>query len=273
MTYFICTTCGTQHSPSVEPPARCAICEDERQYVPLTGQAWTTLELMRESGRYSNVISQDETHLYSLRTNPGFAIGQTAYLVQNDGFNVLWDCISYLDAETLAQVQALGGVQAIALSHPHFYSSQIEWANALDAPVYIHEADKEWVMRPSERVVFWTGDTLELADGLTLHRLGGHFQGGSVLHWEKGNESKGVLLTGDTIQVVADPRWVSFMYSYPNLIPLPAAKVEEIASNVKRLPFDRLYNAFHKIVLEDANEAVQRSAKRYVEALKGNWST
>ena len=44
MPNFICTTCGTQYAESDQPPAACAICQDERQYVKATGQQWTTLE-------------------------------------------------------------------------------------------------------------------------------------------------------------------------------------------------------------------------------------
>ena len=110
---------------------------------------------------------------------------------------------------------------------------------------------------------------MEIAAGLTLYRLGGHFKGGAVLHWPEGNEGKGVLLSGDIIQVVSDRDWVSFMYSYPNLIPLPASKVKEIADCVKDLPFERVYNAFRKVVNNNANEAVQKSADRYIRALEG----
>lgn len=59
------------------------------------------------------------------------------------------------------------------------------------------------------------------------------------------------------------------MYSYPNLIPLPARKVEEMANRVKPLQFNRLYNAFHGVVKENANEAVERSAERYIKAVEG----
>ena len=44
MDAFICSTCGTQYPPHDAPPPSCAICTDARQYVPLTGQAWTTLD-------------------------------------------------------------------------------------------------------------------------------------------------------------------------------------------------------------------------------------
>jgi hypothetical protein len=118
MQHYICTTCGTQYPLSFEPPKRCDICDDERQYVNPNGQSWTTLELMRESNLYTNEILQEEEGLYSITTKPEFAIGQTAFLVQNKDFNLLWDCITFLDDRTLEEVKKLGGVQAIALSHP-----------------------------------------------------------------------------------------------------------------------------------------------------------
>ncbi|MCF6409438.1 MBL fold metallo-hydrolase [Pseudalkalibacillus salsuginis] len=269
MSKFICTTCGVQYPESTHEPESCPICREERQYVNPKGQDWTTLYTMIESRGYKNEIEQEEENLYSIKTTPGFGIGQTAYLVREDGFNVLWDCITYLDQKTIKAIGKLGGIDAIALSHPHYYSTQVEWAHAFDAPIYIHGDDRQWVMEPSERIHFWSGEELQLKSGITLHRLGGHFSGGAVLHWKEGNAGKGVLLTGDIIQVVADQNWVSFMYSYPNLIPLPARKVEDIANRVRPLGFDRIYSAFHKIVKTKANEAVQRSAKRYMDAIEG----
>ncbi|MCL6454988.1 MAG: MBL fold metallo-hydrolase [Alicyclobacillus sp.] len=269
MPCYICTTCGTQYSPSSEPPLNCRICNEERQYVNPHGQSWTTLEEMRQGGRYRNEIEREEGGIYSITTQPGFAIGQTAYLVQHPDCSILWDCLTYLDDATLSHVERLGGLRAIALSHPHYYSAQVEWAEAFDVPIYIHEDDAEWVVRPSSRIRFWAGDAVALAEGLTLHRIGGHFRGGTVLHWAGGAEGQGTLFSGDILQVVADTRWVSFMYSYPNLIPLPAAKVAEMADRVSELPFERLYGAFHRVVRERAREAVQRSAARYIAALNG----
>lgn len=79
----------------------------------------------------------------------------------------------------------------------------------------------------------------------------------------------GVLLTGDTIQFVPDKGWVSFMYSYPNLIPLPASQVERIQQTVKPWTFDRMYAGWYgKKVSEDAHAAVQRSADRYIGILR-----
>ncbi|AZB41912.1 hypothetical protein CEF21_06105 [Bacillus sp. FJAT-42376] len=268
MNFAICETCGVQYEDT-GIPAQCMICSEERQYINPSGQTWTTLDEMKNSGIYKNEILSEEQGLSSFTTKPEFGIGQTAYLIQEQGFNILWDCITYLDEETIQRIHDLGGLQAIALSHPHYYSTQVEWAETFQAPIYIHEDDREWVTRSSDQIIFWSGESLELHPGIVLHRLGGHFKGGAVLEWKGGDSGSGILLTGDVIQVVADRKWVSFMYSYPNLIPLPPGKVEQIAEKVKPIKFNRLYNAFHRVVLEQANEAVQRSAERYVKAING----
>ena len=175
------------------------------------------------------IASQDEApQLLGIGTEPEFAIGQRALFLQSPGGNLLWDCISLLDDETIAEVNTLGGIRAIAISHPHFYSSMIEWADCFDAQIFLHSADREWVMRPAgagPRIQFWEGSTLSLWDGLTLINCGGHFEGGTVLHWPTGADGTGALLTSDIITVVQDRRYVSFMRSYPNIIPLGASAI------------------------------------------------
>ena len=267
MPNFICITCGTQFAATDIPPEHCPICEDERQYVGFEGQQWTTLETLQQDHR--NKLETLEPNLVGIGTEPGFAIGQRALLVQTPEGNLLWDCISLLDEETIRLVNDLGGVHAIAISHPHYYSSMIEWAEAFDAPVYLHSADREYVMRPSKGICFWEGDIETLFGDLTLIRSGGHFEGGTVLHWPGGAGGDGVLLSGDIITVVQDRRWVSFMYSYPNLIPLSGRKVRQVVDSVEAFGFTRLYGAWwDKVVQADAKEAVRRSAKRYIEALE-----
>jgi glyoxylase-like metal-dependent hydrolase (beta-lactamase superfamily II) len=269
MKKFVCETCGVQYPPRFVEPEECLICNEERQYVHPDGQSWTTVEEMIGENTYRNEIKQDEDQLFSIKTRPHFGIGQTAYLIQHADQNILWDCITYLDRQTISHINSLGGIDVIALSHPHYYSTQVEWAEVFDALIYIHEDDQEWVTRPSERIIFWSGEQFELSSSVTLHRLGGHFKGGAVLEWQQGNNGKGVLLSGDIIQVVPDQNWVSFMYSYPNLIPLPAEKVREIAERTKQMKFDRIYNAFHRIVRADGIAAVERSANRYINAING----
>jgi len=264
MTSFICTTCGTQFAESEQPPAACAICDDERQYVKATGQQWTTLERLRLTNR--NSIKQEEPGLISIGVEPHFAIGQRAFLVRTGSGNVLWDCLPLLDEAVVEMIKALGGLSAIAISHPHYYAAMVEWSRALGGvPIYLHAADRQWIMRPDQAIVGWEGETKSLGAGLTLVRCGGHFAGGAILHWAAGAEGKGVVLSGDILQVVPDRKHVSFMYSYPNHIPLPAAMIKRIMQSVESLAYERVYGAFWGMAIErDGKEAVRRSAERYL---------
>jgi glyoxylase-like metal-dependent hydrolase (beta-lactamase superfamily II) len=267
MPNYICITCGVQYAESMLPPGRCSVCEDERQYVGWDGQRWTTLRDLQATHR--NRLDVEGPELISLVTEPKFAIGQRALHVRTSSGNVLWDCISLLDDRSVAAVQALGGVSAIAVSHPHYYASMIEWSRALgDVPIYLHAADGEWVMRPHPAIVFWQGETHQLAPELTLLRLGGHFPGATVLHWAGGAQGKGALLSGDVLQVGQDRQTVSFMYSYPNYIPVNASAVGRIVQALEPCPFEQIYGAwFGQNIVKDAKQAVRYSAERYLAAI------
>jgi hypothetical protein len=267
MPCFLCTTCGTQYADSVDPPRRCAVCEDERQYVGWGGQRWTTPEALRAD--HTNRIRDEEPGLTGIGTAPRFGIGQRALLVRSPGGNVLWDCIPLIDDATVEAVRGLGGLAAVAISHPHYDSAMVEWSRAFGGvPIHLHAADRRWVMRPDPAVEFWEGETEALHDGLALVRCGGHFEGGTVLHWPAGADGRGVLLAGDILQVGMDRRHVSFMYSYPNSIPLPAEAVRRVAAAVEPYAFERVYGfLFDLAIREDAKAAVRRSADRYLRAI------
>jgi hypothetical protein len=264
MAAFICNTCGTQYSPSENAPPACSICTDERQYVPASGQAWTTLERLRTA--HSNKFRRLATGLTTIETVPVFGINQRAFLAHTPVGNVLWDCIALIDDATVDLLKGLGGVTAIAISHPHYYTTMLEWSRALGGvPIYLHADDRQWVMRTGPEVQFWEGDTKTIGAGLTLVRLGGHYDGGTVLHWADWNEGRGVVLSGDILQVVPSG-YVSFMWSYPNLIPLSAAKVRQIAQRLEPFAFDAVYGAFSGRGQIDAGgkQAVAASVARYI---------
>jgi hypothetical protein len=106
---------------------------------------------------------------------------------------------------------------------------------------------------------------VEPLPGVTLVQCGGHFDGSAVLHWAAGAEGRGALLTGDSISVVADRSWVTFMRSYPNYIPLPATAVRGIVEAVRPYSFDRVYGGWwQNDIRGGAKEAVERSAERYI---------
>ena len=267
LTAYICATCGVQYPPSAEPPAHCPICEDERQYVNAKGQSWTTAEELRATRQVD--WRELGPGLFGMGATPQIAIGQRALIVPQPGGGVMWDCMPLVSDEAVARVKAAGGVRAMAISHPHFFSAIAEWSEALDnAPIYLHEELRPYVMRPSPNIRYWSGETQDLGQGVTLIRCGGHFSGSTVLHWAGGAGGEGALFTGDTIMVVADPRWMSFMRSFPNLIPLNRRAVERIVAAVEPYAFDQMYSAWWGAVAsEDAKARLSRSAARYIAAI------
>lgn len=267
MTASICATCGVQFTESERAPQRCPVCEDARQYVKASGQTWTDAAALAKQHR--NSFRQYEPGVLGIGTVPDFAIGQRALLVRRPDGNILWDCITLLDAATIELVTALGGLRAIAISHPHYYATMVDWSRAFgNVPIYLHAADREWVMRPDESIHFWDGDRFALGGDLTLVRAGGHFAGGTILHAANAANGAGALFSGDIVQVVADRRWVSFMRSYPNLIPLAAPVVRRIVARLDDFDYDRIYGAWwDAVVMESGKDALVRSADRYIDAL------
>lgn len=268
MSNYICVTCGNQFAATDQPPAHCPICEDERQYVNAKGQSWTTHDQLQTTHR--NVLNPLEPGLTEIATEPKFGIGQRALLVQTPQGNVLWDCLSLIDAATSAAINALGGIAALGMSHPHMFGSMVEWSRAFGhAPIYLHRDLSAWVQRPDPVIKFWDGDSYALEPGLTIYRCGGHFDGSMVLLWPAGAAGRGALFTSDTLHVTADRRHVAFMYSYPNYIPLGPTAVDQVVARVRPLQFDRIYSHFYNLVIErDAKAAVERSAARHKRAIE-----
>lgn len=268
MTVFLCVACGVSYPDAPRPPGHCPICDDERQFVPASGQSWTARDALAETHR--NAWRQHEPGLLSVQTLPAFAINQRAFLLLTPAGNVLWDCIALLDPATEALVRGLGGLSAIAISHPHYYTAMQDWAAAFGAPVHLHAADRDWVMRPDSSLRFWEGETLDVLPAVTLIRAGGHFPGGAVLHWAGTADGAGALLTGDIVQVAPGAQRVSFMWSYPNMLPLPAHEVRRVAERLAPWSYGRIYGAFTgQEVTHGGPAVVARSAARYVELLEG----
>lgn len=266
-TFWICRTCAVEHA---ERPDVCAICADERQWVPADGQQWTSLsELAADAHRAE--MTELEPDLFAITTTPRTGIGQQSKLIRTTDGNVLWDPVGYVDTPIAEQVMSRGEVRAIVASHPHMYGVQVEWSRLLGGvPVLVAEADRHWVARPDPAIETWSGD-LEVVPGVTLSQPGGHFPGSAVAHWAAGADGRGVLLTGDTIFPNPDRTSVSFMRSYPNRIPLSGAVVRRVADHVGRFDYDRLYGNFDNSIQSDAAAVVRRSAERHAAWVDGDF--
>ncbi|MGW4524881.1 MBL fold metallo-hydrolase [Amycolatopsis sp. NPDC004378] len=267
MTIWICGTCGVEHPDTDRPPAGvCVICADERQWVPASGQVWTTLEKL-SADAHEVVHEELEPGLHRFHREPSFGIGQRTHLVLTSAGNLLWDPPNHLDAKLASRIDELGGAAVIVASHPHMYGSQVSWSHRLGrVPVLVHTADRRWVRREDPVIREWMG-TEEVLPGVTLVEAGGHFPGAAVAHIA--NDTGGVLLVGDTLVPVAATGWVTFMRSYPNQIPLSPALVQRIVDRLEPYEFDRLYGLLGGKVIGDAKGAVRRSAERYIAWASG----
>ena len=268
MTRFICATCGTQYAESDQPPTHCAICEDERQYVGWGGQQWTTHNTLAKK---HSIRMEDEAGLLAIGVTPAFAIDQRSFFLSTDAGNILWECQSLVTEEAVKAIKERGGLDRIVISHPHFYGAVAEWSEAFGGvPIVIHEADREWVQCPHPSIEHWSGDTLKLSESVTLIRCGGHFEGSTALHWANGPRAGGALFSGDALQVVIDRRYVSFMYSYPNLIPMRTSKVVAMRERLGPYNFEDVFGyTWGRQIIGGGREAVDASYERYLAAVRG----
>lgn len=265
---WICVQCGNHYPESTDPPAVCVICSDERQWVHPDGQRWTTLPELAGKGRVTEVRDV-EPGLLGLAVTPAVGIGQRALLVTTDGGNLLWDPPGFFDDAAVDRVRSEGGLHAVTASHPHFYGAMAEWARLFDAEVLVPEADLRWVTNPPASMRTWR-DAAEVLPGVTLVQCGGHFPGSAVVHWAQGAGGAGALLTGDTIFVTPGGDRITFVWSAPNRLPLPADAVRGVVDAVAPYAFDRIYYAWWDPVLRtDAKRVLERSAARYIEIMQG----
>jgi hypothetical protein len=265
---WICATCANHYPDTGSPPPGCVICDDERQWVPPSGQRWTTLAELAAAGHRSDV-REVEPGLTGIGADPPVAIGQRGLLVATREGNLLWDPPGFVDEAALQAVREAGGLRAVTASHPHFYGSLVEWSHAFGAEILLPEADASWLTRPDPAVRTWSG-SLPLLPGVSLVQCGGHFPGSAVVHWADGAGGAGALLTGDTIFVTPGEDRVTFVWSAPNRLPLPERAVRQVMAAVRPYPFDRIYGGWWSPVLRhDARQVFEESAERYIQVLHG----
>ncbi|MCM3662065.1 MBL fold metallo-hydrolase [Georgenia satyanarayanai] len=264
--HVVCATCAVEYGREPLPDV-CVICADERQWVPRSGQAWTTVGRLLEAG-HRTVVEELEPGLLGIGTEPSVGIGQIGKLVVTDHGNVLFDVPGLIDDDAVDAIASRGRLAAIVASHPHMYGVQSLYSRVFaDAPILVARADASFLPLRAPAVRLWD-EAHEIVPDVHLEQIGGHFPGSTVA-LVTGVDGQGVLLAGDGIFPGPEGRTVSFLRSYPNRIPLSAAVVRRIADQVERLEFERLYNNFRGVVPEGAGEVVERSAQRYIEWVSG----
>ena len=258
---LFCSTCGTKFVDQKNTSVNCPVCSNDRQYLPAKGQSWTKPEDLQNS--FSNLITRINDNLYEIKTIPKFAIGQRAFLILTPNGNILWDCILLLNESTIAFNKSKGGLKAIAISHPHYYSSINDWAEVFNCPVYIHQNDEEFIFTKGPNITLWEGGEKELWDSMKIKNIGGHFPGSSILIVPFLSPG-GTILCGDTFYISPSKTHVSVMYSYPNFIPVSLSEIKRINGSMNNIPFDTLLGAFdNQKISPNAKEILHASLEKY----------
>lgn len=259
--HIICTACGTQYARNNGQHFTCPICIDDRQYIPESGQTWTNLALLQKKHGITTRMVREG--LIEIQSVPAFAIGQRALLVLHPSGNILWDCIAPVNDAIIDFIRARGGVKAIAFSHPHYYTTMNVWADVFDCPIFIHEADEQWIFNRGPHVQLWKGEELWVSGDMTLHRIGGHFPGSSILRIAQEKEPA-FICCGDTFYCSPSKQHLAAMYSYPNRIPLPVAEIKRMKDRMQSIPFDALYGFYdYQDIHTGAKALLETSLERY----------
>ena len=91
-----------------------------------------------------------------------------------------------------------------------------------------------------------------------------------MLHWAGGAGGRGVVCAGDILTVATDRKWLTFMRSYPNFIPLSRARSSTSARRMAPFAFERIYgHYFDRVIAQDGKAVLDASVARYVAAIEG----
>ncbi|KAL9061582.1 MAG: hypothetical protein Q9162_000114 [Coniocarpon cinnabarinum] len=175
------------------------------------------------------------------------------------------------------------GLKAIAISHPHFYTTHTLYSHHFpNTPIHLAANDTEWLMHPPLSSSSHTylegavGATKELVPSVTLIKAGGHFAGSLLLHWD------GHLFLADTIMTVPSaftphprPRGVNsyvFQWSIPNAIPLSPPIIMGIWDAVKNFDWHTTHGAFQGMDVHGHGDTVEEKYRemkgRVLESMK-----
>lgn len=208
-------------------------------------------------------------------------------LIRTPAGNVLWDLIPFLDEETVQKVNDMGGLEAIVISHPHYYSTWADWSRTFSCPVYVGQPDEKWLERidtPGSKICFLSKTYTPLIEGsgITVILAGGHFPGSLLLHWNSNLFIADTIFTSpsamDPVPGKAGVISFTFFWSIPNRIPLHSNEILMIWRKVKVIDFENAFGAFKGMDVRTMDNELQRetggvkgrlleSCKIYVRAM------
>ncbi|MEM1343754.1 MAG: MBL fold metallo-hydrolase [Pseudomonadota bacterium] len=239
--HYACANCGHwQIWFSGQQPLSCPICTDTRNALPEDGWDFKT-EAWAEA-TFTNTWREYAPGLWGFSASPKFGLGATGWLMVREDGNVLFESCPWYKPDALAKIRELGGVRVLAASHPHGYGALWQIQREFDPIVTIHKAD---IPYSKAFKVNWPADDIhEIAPGLTLYHVGGHYEGHSVLH----DATNRRLFVGDSLKIEQDSAGrstaISCHKAYHYEIPLSHGELARYVEVFRTLPFDTALTPF-----------------------------
>ncbi len=237
---YACGNCGHWQRYFAAPPD-CPVCVDTRNDLPEDGwDFWTETQV---ASRLTGSWRRLDRDLVGFATAPPFGLNGTGWLLLHEAGNVAFEAAPYYTPDMLAEIRRLGGIRFLAASHVHGYGAlwQLQQVFEPDA-LAIQREDLR--LTKAFRVTWPYDERLELPTGQTLHHVGGHYEGQSVLH----DPARQTLFCGDAFKIDQDEAGrnlaVSSHKAFHKNIPLTRGELSRYRDVIGGLAFDTVCTPF-----------------------------
>ena len=261
LTHLSCTHCGFWHtwfarqSPTT---LNCVLCSDVRNALPTDG--WDYADAERVARGVRTRWKEFTPGIWGFWCEPRYGLAGTGWLILRDDGNVGFEGAPFYHDDALEQVERLGGLRTLGASHPHGYGALWQLQERFGPELVIHREDVRYTK--AFRVTTVADDEHEIAPGLTLHHVAGHYEGQCILF----DERHQALFAGDSLKfddIDAEGRVhsLSCHKGYHYQIPLSRGELRRYREIYQRLPFERAFTPFEyapNVTRDDALDLFDR---------------
>lgn len=194
--HYCCSDCGAWQEYFATPPF-CFVCCDVRNALPADGWRFVSARQMREREERGEATTHWEwvnEDIVKFMNQPLIGIGSCGYLIVRPQGNVAFEAAAWYSQEALDFIASLGGIATLSCSHPHGMGALWQLQERFSPEVAIQRDGVQYTK--AFRVTVAYDLTLELDDELSLHLVGGHYEGHAVLHDRK----RKALFCGDALK-------------------------------------------------------------------------
>jgi hypothetical protein len=237
---YACANCGHWQRYFAAPPD-CPVCTDTRNDLPEDG--WRFLPEAEVRPMLQGYWRRLDRDIVAFSTTPPLGLNGTGWLLLHPEGNIAFEAAPFYTDEMLAEIERLGGIRFLAASHVHGYGALWQLQDVFKPEVLAIQKEDLWLTK-AFRVTWPYDDALELRPGLTLHHVGGHYEGQAVLH----DAHRKILFCGDAFKVDQDAAGhntaVSTHKAFHKSIPLTPAEIRRYRAVIAELDFDTVCTPF-----------------------------